>query len=862
MLFAWTGLAEWVIEAIMRIGEFQKALPVVSVVDDVRKVLADNACAVLQAPPGAGKTTVIPLVLLDEPWLGQRKIIVLAPRRLAARAAAIRMAEMLGEKVGRTVGYRVRMDSRIGRKTRIEVVTEGVLTRMLQADPSLDPVGLVIFDEFHERNLDGDLGLALCLDMQGVLNDSLRLLVMSATLDTGPVADMLGRAPVITCPGRTFPVETRYVGTHMPQFSPEFWIRIVMQTAGEQSGNILMFLPGAAEIRHVARQLARASLGPQWIVAPLFGNLSASEQARALRPPPEGIRKIVLATSIAETSLTIEGIRIVVDTGLQRLPRMDLRSGLTRLVTRPVSRASADQRRGRAGRLEPGICLRLWSRHAHAALAPVAKPEICEADLAALALELAAWGVDDPGRLRWLDPPSQASYDGARCLLQTLGALDDQFRITPQGRKMATLPVHPRLARMICEADARGDGGLACDLAALLIERDVLRSEPGRWDADMQLRLDLLDAVRCGDRPIRSDTTADRLALRRAVATADALAKRMSANARRAEVQSIGQLLAWAYPDRIAQRRKGRRGRFLLASGRGAHLDETDPLASEAYLIAVDLDGKKRQARIFRAAAYCLDLLLEQYPEKVSHEQIVGWDRERKAVSAQLVTTLDALTLKSEALVSPNARKVLAAMLNGIRQGGLGCLPWTKALLRWRERVLFLRKLELDADPWPDTSDQGLDLNLEQWLAPYLAGMNRLQDLARLDLKVALYGLLTYDQHRLLDHLAPTHMEVPSGSRIPIDYSGKVPVLAVRLQEMFGLTTTPTVAGGRQSLLIHLLSPAGRPVQITQDLSGFWRSGYAVVKKELKGRYPKHYWPDDPLKAEPTSRVRPSKHRN
>jgi ATP-dependent helicase HrpB len=846
----------------MRIDDFKKALPVASIIDDLKKTLADNPCAVLQAPPGAGKTTVTPLALLNEPWLRQRKIIVLAPRRLAARAAAIRMAEMLGEKIGQTVGYRVRMDSRIGRKTRIEVVTEGVLTRMLQSDPALDRVGLVIFDEFHERNLDGDLGLALCLDMQGVLNDSLRLLVMSATLDTGSVADLLGRAPVITCPGRTFPVETRYVGTHVPETSPEPWVRTVIQIAREESGNILMFLPGAAEIRYVARQLVRALPGPKWIVAPLFGNLSASEQARAIRPPREGKRKIVLATSIAETSLTIEGIRIVVDTGLQRLPRMDLQSGLTRLVTRPVSKASADQRRGRAGRLEPGICLRLWSRPAHAALALVSRPEICDADLAALALELAVWGVDDPGRLKWLDPPSQASYDGARCLLQTLGALDDQFRITPQGRKMAMLPVHPRLARMICEADSRAVGRLGCDLAALLIERDFLRFEPGRWDADMQLRLDLLHAVRCGDSPTRSDATVDRFALRRTIASADALAKRISANSRRAGDQSIGRLLAWAYPDRIAQRRKGHRGRFLLAGGRGAYLDETDPLASESYLIAVDLDGKKRQARIYRAASYSLDWLLEQYSEKVSQEQVVGWDQARKAVSAQRVTMLDAITLKSEVLVSPDAGEVLEAMLNGIRQSGLGCLPWSKALLRWRERVLFLKGLELDAGPWPDTSDLGLDLHLEQWLAPYLAGVIRLQDLARLDLKAALYGMLTYEQHRLLDQLAPTHLEVPSGSRIPIDYSGKIPVLAVRLQEMFGLTATPTVAGGRQNLLIHLLSPAGRPVQITEDLTGFWRSGYAVVKKELKGRYPKHYWPDDPLKAEPTARVRPSKQRN
>ncbi len=846
----------------MRLKAIQNTLPVRSVIDDLKSALADSRCAVLQAPPGAGKTTVVPLALMDEPWLRQRKVIVLAPRRLAARAAAMRMAEMLGEKVGHTAGYRVRMDSRIGRKTRIEVVTEGVLTRMLQSDPSLGSAGLVIFDEFHERSLDGDLGLALCMDIQGVLNDSLRLLVMSATLDTGPVADIMGRAPVITCPGRTFPVETRYVGAHMPQSSPEFWIRILMQTVGEESGNILMFLPGAAEIRLVARHLGRISLGSQWIVAPLFGNLTASEQARAIRPPRKGKRKIVLATSIAETSLTIEGIRVVIDTGLQRLPRLDLRSGLTRLVTGAVSKASADQRRGRAGRLEPGVCLRLWSRHAHAALASVSRPEICEADLTSLALELAVWGVDDPGGLRWLDPPPRTTYDGARSLLQSLEALDDQFRITPQGRKMAALPMHPRLARMICEADSRGNGGVACDLAALLIERDIFRFDPGQRDTDMQRRLDLVHAARCGEPPAGSDAMVDRFVLQRVVATADALTKRLSSDAHRAENPSAGRLLAWAYPDRIAQRRKGRRGRFLLASGRGAYLDATDPLANESYLIAVDLDGKKRQARIFRAAAYTLDLLLEQFPEKVSHAQIVDWDQQRKAVSAHLVTTLDAITLRSEPLVSPDARKVTASFLIGIRRNGLGCLPWSKALLRWRERVLFLRGFETDADPWPDTSDQGLELDLERWLAPYLAGMIRLQDLARLDLKAALYGMLTYKQHRLLDQLAPTHLEVPSGSRIPIDYSGKVPVLAVRLQELFGLTSTPTVAGGRRNLLIHLLSPAGRPVQITQDLSGFWRSGYAVVKKELKGRYPKHYWPDDPLKAQPTSRAKPLRRRH
>ncbi len=832
-------------------------LPVAAVLDRLQRTLADTACAVLQAPPGAGKTTCIPLFLRKAPWLGGRKIIMLAPRRLAARAAALRMSDLLGEKVGRTVGYRVRMDSRVSPATRIEVVTEGVLTRMLQSDPSLEGIGLVVFDEFHERSLDADLGLALCLDMQGVLNTDLRLLIMSATFETGPVAALLDDAPVLTCPGREFPVETRYVGRHTPAESIDPICDAVLSAVRDESGSILVFLPGASEIRQVARRLEKARLGPQFIIAPLFGNLTPSAQNQAIAPPPAGRRKIVLSTSIAETSLTIEGIRTVVDSGLQRLPRFEMRSGLTRLVTVPVSRASADQRRGRAGRIGPGVCLRLWSREMHHTLVPAHRPEILEADLAGLTLELALWGVDDPGKLKWLDPPPQDTFNSARDLLQSLGALDLDGGISDQGRQMAALPMHPRLSHMLVAADRLGYGGLACDLAALLGERDVVRFDPGQQDADMRIRLDSLRAMRRNRPLISPGATVDHSALRRIIRAADQLRRQLGCKAGDGDAVSIGRLLGWTYPDRIAQRRPGVRGKFLLANGRGAYLDPTAPLAAEEFLVAVELDGQRREARIFRAAAYSMDILSEQFAEQLRWTEAVDWDPDRLAVAARRDLKLGALILRSEPLAAPDSEQVLTALINGIRKQGLQCLPWTKSLKRWQERVCFLRRFSGIDQQWPDVTNEGLESHLRQWLAPYLTGITRLRDLSRVELKSALFSLLPYRQHQLLDELAPTHLAVPSGSRIPIDYSGDVPVLAVRLQEMFGLAQTPSVAGGRQPLLIHLLSPASRPVQITSDLAGFWQSGYHEVKRELKGRYPKHYWPDDPLQAQATARVKP-----
>ena len=832
-------------------------LPIDAVLEDLKGALAENPNVVLEALPGAGKTTCIPLALLGAPWLEDKKIMVLAPRRLAARAAAMRMSRMLKETVGQTVGYRVRMDSRVSAKTRIEVVTEGVLTRMLQSDPSLKGTGLVIFDEFHERSLDADLGLALCLDMQGVLNRDLRLLIMSATMEKGPVAAML-HAPVITCPGRLFPVETRYVGRHTPIWSEDDLYRSVLSAVREETGSILVFLPGAGEIRKSARRLKAIGLGPEWMVCPLFGNLSRGEQDRAVSPPPGNKRKIVLATSIAETSLTIEGIRVVVDSGLQRTPRFDPRSGLTRLATVSVSRASADQRRGRAGRTAPGVCLRLWSHEMHGALPSVHRPEILEADLAGLVLELATWGVDDPKTLRWLDSPPEGAFSGARDLLGELGAIDHHGRITDHGRRMADLPVHPRLANMLIAARSIGQGGMACDVAALLGERDVVRFEPDRQDADMGLRIDLMRRARRNKPLVLPRGSVDHRAVARALRVSDHLRGRLEVKGGTGDTHTPGRLLAWAYPDRIAKLRSGVRGKFLLTGGRGAFLDENSSLAAEPFLVAAELDGKRREAKIYKAAPYDLNTLMKQFEDRIEWSESVIWDPDHGRVKALRKLKLDAVTLREEPLNNPDLNQVSGALQSGISQQGISCLPWTRTLRRWQARVCFLRRL-LNEESLPDVSDEGLLSTLNDWLAPYLVNMDRLSHLVRVDLKGALFSMLSYQQRKALDALAPTHLAVPSGSRIPIDYEKHEPVLAVRLQEMFGLSQTPAVAGGRQPLLIHLLSPAGRPVQITRDLAGFWEAGYVQVKKELKGRYPKHYWPDDPLQARATARVRPKK---
>ncbi len=831
-------------------------LPIESVLERLKASLVDSPGVVLQAPPGSGKTTRVPLALLNEPWLDGRRILMLEPRRLAARLSATYMAGLLGEPVGRTVGYRVRMDTCVGPHTRIEVVTEGVLTRMLQRDPALVDTGLVIFDEFHERHLEADLGLALCREIQGVLNPGLKLLVMSATLETAPVAELLGGVPIVTCQGRNYSVTTRYVGRRRDQPVERDVAAVVLSAAGEE-GSILVFLPGAPEIRRVLRLLAASPLGPQWLTAPLIGSMTHAEQERAIVPAPRGRRKIVLATSVAETSLTIEGIRIVIDSGLSRQPRFDVSSGMTRLVTVPVSRDAADQRQGRAGRTEPGLCIRLWPEGAHAGLAPRNTPEILQADLIGLALELAAWGVDSPGTLRWLDPPPEGAFAQARALLSELGALDAEGRITPHGRRMAELPMHPRLACMVLAAQEEGAGGVACDLAAILSERDFIQFAVGSYDSDLRLRLDVMHAMRAGKGPELPQTRVDRAACRRMIRQAGALRSILGKGTGLAEAPgaSVGRLLAWAYPERIGQRRPGAPGRFLLANGRGAFFNDIEPLSASEYIVAADLDGERREARIFRAAGYDLGTLMDQHAGRMASREAVTWDGRRQAVSAERQLRLGALVLKSDPLPDPDPAAVSAALIQGIRAAGMDCLPWTRKLRGWQERVLFLRRTVSGGEEWPDFSDPALAESMETWLAPSLEGFTRLSDLKKLDLTAAFTGRLSWRQQRELEVLAPTHLTVPSGARIRLDYSGETPILAVRVQEMFGCADTPRV-GGRLPVLLHLLSPAGRPVQVTADLAGFWKRGYPEVKNELKGRYPKHPWPDDPLHTPPTRRVK------
>lgn len=840
------------------------ALPIDPVLPDLLAALAERGVAVLQAPPGAGKTTRVPLALLDQPWLKGRKVIVLEPRRLAARAAARRMAAMLGESVGETVGYRVRLDTKVGPKTRIEVVTDGLFLRQLQEDAELPAVGAVLFDEFHERGIDSDLALALVQEARGALRDDLRLVVMSATLDGAPVAALLDNAPMVTSEGRAFPVETRHLDAPAPGTRIEEAVAATVRRAlREESGNALVFLPGAGEIRRVQSLLEGADLGPNLLIAPLYGDLTADAQDRAIAPSPPGTRKVVLATPIAETSLTIEGIRIVVDGGLMRVPRFDPRSGMTRLVTAKVSQASAEQRRGRAGRLEPGVCYRLWPEATHKALAPFTAPEILEADLAPLALELAVWGVADPTTLAWLDPPPAASMAQARELLRELGALNADGAITPHGRRMAGFGVHPRLAHMMLKGKELGLGGLACEVAALLGERDIVRAQPGFRDADLRLRVELLRGLDDEGR-IRGagrGLTVERGGAQQALKQARQWKRQLGAKDGGGDLGATGLLVALAYPDRIGQRRPGgsnaggAAAQYRLSNGRGAYFQDAEPLTAQDWLAVADLDGAARESRVFLAAPVTLAELEETFAEHIRTETLVTWDGREQVVLARRRRMLFALVLKDERLANPPAEAMAAAMLEGIREMGLAALPWTDELRKWQARVQFLRRME--GEEWPDVSDAALLATLEDWLAPFLNGASRRAHLDRVELGNALRGLLPWAMQQRLDKEAPTHVEVPSGSRVPIDYGADEPVLAVRLQEMFGLAETPRIAGGRVALLLHLLSPARRPVQVTRDLASFWANAYRAVKADLKGQYPKHYWPDNPLEAEPTARAKP-----
>jgi ATP-dependent helicase HrpB len=832
-------------------------LPIDAALPALLETLSRARTAVVQAPPGAGKSTRIPLALRDAAWLNERKIVMLEPRRLAARSVAFWMARLLGEEVGQTVGYRMRLESRVSRATRIEVVTEGVLTRMLQHDPALEDAACVIFDEYHERSLHADLGLALCLDAQTQLREDLRIVVMSATLDAEPIAAWLGGAPIVTAEGRSFPVQTRYVARPGEARIEVAVADVIRRALREEAGDVLVFLPGAGEIRKVKQLLdAQPSAGVD--VLPLFGDLPQSDQERAIMPAAPGRRKVVLATTIAETSLTIEGVRIVIDSGLARRARFDPRSGMTRLITTRVSRAAADQRRGRAGRLAPGVCYRLWSEDAGRSLDPYSPPEILEADLCPLALELARWGVRNPSELRWLAPPPAAAYSQARELLQSLGALDAEALITAHGRAMSELGTHPRLAHMLLRARDRGWTGLACDLAALLGERDVLRWPPHARDADMRLRVEALRGVR-DHLPAAADI--DRGVRERARKLAEGWRRQLGIRRNEEDQASIdydtGALLALAYPDRIGRRRRDQAGRFQLSNGRGAVLAESDALARAEFIAIADLDAGEREARVYLAAPIALAQITSAFAGQLRTIDTVAWDTRSEAVVARREQCLGSLTVAESALDSVDPRLANDAMLDGIRAMGIGALPWSDATRAWQARAMFMHRHQTES--WPDVSDRQLLATVDTWLAPFLSGITRREHLARLDLRAALRTLLTWQQQRDLDEQAPTHITVPSGSRIALDYTPEeAPVLAARLQELFGMHATPRLAGGRAAVMVHLLSPAGRPVQVTRDLASFWATGYQEVRKELKGRYPKHYWPEDPLTAVATRKVRPT----
>lgn len=816
-------------------------LPVTDALPTLHRALAEGRNAVLEAPPGAGKTTLVPLALLDAPWLRGQTILMLEPRRLAARRSAVRMAEMIGEGVGETVGYRVRQDSKVSRHTRVEVVTEGILTRRLASDPDLAGVGLVIFDEFHERSLTSDLGLALCLEVQAALRDDLRLLVMSATLDGAAVAGLLNDCPVIRSEGRMFPVETRFLPGKSAQTLAAAMSSAIQTALDAETGSILAFLPGEGEIRQTQRLLG--DLGPGVDIAPLYGALPAGVQDQAIRPSVPGRRKVVLATAIAETSLTIDGVRVVIDGGYSRRNRFDVRSGLDRLVTVRTTAAEAAQRCGRAGRLEPGVCYRLWSEAEDRALLPYPPPEISEADLAPLALDLAAWGASADS-LAWLTPPPAASLAQARDLLQALGAVDAAGKITAHGKAMSTLPLHPRLAHMILAAKELGLGGLACVVAALLSERDVLR---GVRDGDVRRRV---EACLTGH---DSDPAVDRGALASVRQLAGEWRRRLSLPAPSTSSQEAGLVVALAYPERVAKRRT--QGGFVLVSGRGATLADSDPLAAEDFLAIADLEGGP-SGKVWLAAPLTradIDLL---FADRQTTSDTVRWDNRSGSVQARRQTRLGALVLDDQPLPSVDPAHIAEGLLDGLREQGLGVLPWEKPSLQLRARLAFLRRAE--GEPWPDVSDEALLEHLEDWLLPALSGMSKLSDLKKVALTDCLATLIPWELRQRLDREAPSHLEVASGSRIALDYeNGDVPVLAVRVQELFGTTQHPLIAGGRTAVVIHLLSPAHRPIQITGDLPGFWRTSWSLVRSELRGRYPRHSWPEDPLASPPTTRAKP-----
>jgi ATP-dependent helicase HrpB len=825
--------------------------PVQEVIGQLSKTLELQPIAILQAPPGAGKSTILPLLLLDEPWLNGGKIIMLEPRRLAAKSVAMRMASLLKEEVGNTIGYRVRFESAIGKSTRCEVVTEGILTRLLQNDNSLEGIGLVIFDEFHERSLQADLALALVLQVQQILRSDLRILIMSATLDGEALSNKLNQAPIITASGKQYPVTLQYISAEKDVHLISLTSRIIRKAIKQHDGDILIFLPGTGEIRRLAESLESDNVEAE--IYPLYGDLNFQKQQDAILPSKSGRRKVVLATSIAETSLTIEGITVVVDAGQSRVPRFDPRSGLTRLETVRVTKDAADQRAGRAGRLRPGICYRLWSEAAHHTLQPSRQPEIVEADLGQMVLELASWGIDDPSTLTWITSPPAGAINQAKEVLEQLGALQ-QNKITSRGREMLRLPTHPRIAHMLIEAsafDLRGASpktsyvSLATDIAAILEERDPI--EKG-LTADLCLRVEELRKWRQGEgSPPRS-------AFERIERLASSWRKVLKAkldNSMPVDTD-IGKLVAEAYPERIALQIEKHGVRYKLATGRVVRLLDHDPLIKSQWLAIAHLDSGSSEGKIFLAGP----ILEEDLLPRVVEIESITWDNE-KGIQARVESRLGSLVVKSRPAASISAEVRKAIIIKSLQETGLKMLSWRDEHREWQARVMSLRKWRPE-ELWPDVSDKNLVLSADQWLSPFLENVYKPADLQKLDVSQMLSTVLPWDLHSKLDKLAPVRLSVASGSMIRINYSitGDPPVLEVRLQEMFGLLETPTVNEGRTKVMLHLLSPGYKPVQVTQDLRSFWQTTYHEVRKELRARYPKHSWPEDPWTADAVRGVR------
>jgi ATP-dependent helicase HrpB len=852
-------------------------LPIDAALPDLTAALRGNTAAVLVAPPGAGKTTRVPLVLAREDWAQKaRRILVLEPRRLAARAAAERMAQTLGERVGDTVGLRVRFGSKISSRTRVEIITEGIFTRLILDDPMLEGVSAVIFDEFHERSLDADLGLALARDVQQGLREDLRILVMSATIDGARIAKLLGDAPVIASEGRAFPVETRYTGRDTRPIEPQVADTIIRAMRAD-TGSVLAFLPGAAEIRRT-KTLLEGRAEPTTDVVALYGALTGDEQDRAIAPALPGRRKIVLATSIAETSITIEGVRIVVDSGLARVPRYEPDVGVTRLETVRVSRAAADQRRGRAGRTEPGVCYRLWDEPQTAALEPFARPEILAADLSSFALDLAAWG-GGPDQLAFLDPPPKAALTEARTLLRELGAIDRDGRITAEGRLLRSLPLPPRLARMVVDAGAEGDALPAAEIATLIGERGL-----GGDDVDLRERLNALRRDRSprgrdaramaqrwaeipsapsplvgegrgggsGGGAVELTSAQTPLTRARRLTTPTPIPSPQGGGAE----NSVGALLALAYPERIAKNRGGAAGAFLLVNGRGANIDPASPLAREPFLAVAELAGTAAQGRILSAAPIALAEIEQRFSDRIEAREEIAFDAASASLRGRRSRRLGAIALSDQPMPVAANDDTAQQLADGIASLGMHRLPWTKSLQQWRDRIMFLRASE--GEEWPDLSDAALAQTINAWLAPALATKTALGEITADELSTAVRALLPWPLQRRLDAEAPTHFAAPTGSQVPIDYEADGgPKIAIRVQELFGLDRHPAIAGGKAPLLIELLSPAHRPVQMTRDLPGFWRGSYAAVRAEMRGRYPKHPWPEDPIAALATRRAKP-----